>query len=222
MYCVAASAVWGHGVSWSPHLPSGTRDSQELTDGKCTFPCWRGRREKKSLEGEGRAGQRGSQGRVWGTDMADPSRQGGSERWWLSHRNLQINLRENQSIMQAKYSLFVKKTQKNQPNRKHGITQEVHRLWGPSLKKKKLKKIMMMVMINNNSNNSNGNNKNKNTNKNKKEIVMKNSCIQPPPSLQAAKKVWKDAEGRMGLELSGRPRRRTVGAHRYQSCTDIY
>lgn len=50
-------------------------------------------------------------------------------------------------------------------------------------------------MINNNSNNSNGNNKNKNTNKNKKEIVMKNSCIQPPPSLQAAKKC-----GRMQRE----------------------
>lgn len=88
MYCVAASAVWGHGVSWSPHLQSRKRDSEELTDGKHMFPCWRGRREKKSLEAEGRAGQRGSWGRVWGTDMADPSRQGGSERWWLSHHNL--------------------------------------------------------------------------------------------------------------------------------------
>lgn len=174
MCCVAASAVWGHGVSWSPHLSSGTRDGQELTDRKCTFPCWRGRREKKSLEAEGRAGQRGSWGRVWGTDMADPSRQGGSETWWLSHRNLQINLRENQRIMQAKYSLFGEK-KKKKPNTKHGVTQEVHRSWGPSLKKKEIKKKIMMVMINNNCNNSNSNNTNKNKNKN--PIGMKNSCI---------------------------------------------
>lgn len=63
-----------------PHLQSRKQDSQELTDGKHMFPCWRGRRGKKSLAAEGKAGQRGSQGRVWGTDMADPSRQGGSER----------------------------------------------------------------------------------------------------------------------------------------------
>lgn len=78
--------------------------------------------------------------------------------------------------------------------------------------KMKQKKCMMLI-IDDNSNTSNNNDDNK---------KMENSCIKPPPSLQVAKKVWKDAEGRMGLALLGRPGRRTVGAHQYQSCTDIY
>jgi len=45
-------------------------------------------------------------------------------------------------------------------------------------------------------------------------IIIIMFCIQRPPSLQAAKKVRKDAEGRLGLETTGRPRRRIVGAHR--------
>lgn len=67
MYCVAASAVWGHDASPSPHLQSGKRDSQELTEEKHAIPCWKGRREKKSLEAEGRAGQREGLGKGCGT-----------------------------------------------------------------------------------------------------------------------------------------------------------
>lgn len=34
-------------------------------------------------------------------------------------------------------------------------------------------------------------------------IIVIKFFIHPPPSLQAAKKVWKDAKGRMGLEMVG-------------------
>lgn len=60
---------------------------------------------------------------------------------------------------------------------------------GTLSKKNETNKKIMTVMINNNSNNNN--------------LKIENSCIQPPSSLQATKKVWKDAEGRMGLALSG-------------------